>query len=131
MQNYLENVISKNELLDVRELSACYTTNVTASIGFGIEVDTINNPNNEFRWCGKKLMEFSIWNGIRWFLYFSAPNIMSLFRIKSTDPAVEEFLRSIVRQNLEQREKNNVVRKDLFQLLIQLRNTGSYIINNM
>lgn len=34
------------------------------------------------------------------------------------------FFSEIVRQNLEYREKNNIVRKDYFQLLMQIRNTG-------
>lgn len=35
------------------------------------------------------------------------------------------FIRSVVQENLEYREKNNVARKDFFQLLIQLRNSGN------
>lgn len=31
---------------------------------------------------------------------------------------------SVVRKTIEHREQNNVVRKDLLQLLLQLRNTG-------
>lgn len=31
----------------------------------------------------------------------------------------------LVRQTLELREKHNIVRKDFFQLLVQLRNTGN------
>ncbi|XP_055298525.1 probable cytochrome P450 6d5 [Sitodiplosis mosellana] len=55
---------------------------------------------------------------------------MSVFRIKIVNNKVEKFFRSISRQNLEYREKNNVVRKDIFQLLIQLRNTGTVQLDN-
>ena len=43
---------------------------------------------------------------------------------------VEEFIFSVVQQNLEFREKNHVTRKDFFQLLIQLRNTGTVQLDN-
>ena len=46
----------------------------------------------------------------------------------STD--VEDFMKSVVSQNLEYREKNNISRKDFFQLLIQLRNTGNVSLDD-
>lgn len=45
--------------------------------------------------------------------------------MKSVDQSVEDFIISLVKGNLDYREKNNVSRKDFFQLLIQLRNTGA------
>ena len=125
LQNYLDKLVDKNELLDAREISACFTTNVTASVAFGIDVDTINEPNNEFRECGRKIFSLDIHNIIRSFLFFNSPEIMKFIRMKMCDPEVEKFLRMITSQNLELREKNNVSRKDIFQLLVQLRNTGT------
>lgn len=41
------------------------------------------------------------------------------------DRDVEEFFMSITRQTLELREEKNIMRKDFFQLLVQLRNSGN------
>lgn len=49
---------------------------------------------------------------------------MAYINLKSVDNDIEAFILDLVKQNIELREKNNVSRKDLFQLLIQLRNTG-------
>lgn len=125
LQNYLENVAKKQELLDVREIAASHTTNVIASVAFGLEVDTITNPNNDFRVCGRKIFESSFMNAVRSFGMFVAPKLLSILRVKVVDTKVEAFIRTIVKQNLEHREKNNVVRKDFFQLLVQLRNNGT------
>lgn len=35
-----------------------------------------------------------------------------------------ECMKKLVRRTIEYREKNNVIRKDMLQLLLQLRNTG-------
>lgn len=96
-----------------------------ASVAFGIDVDSINDPNNQFRVCGRKIFESTIWNGFRLVMNFFIPKMMTLLRIKSVDKSVEKFIMSVVKQNLEYREKNNVSRKDIFQLLIQLRNSGA------
>lgn len=125
LQDYLGKLSKNGELLDVREISASFATNVIASVAFGIEIDAINNPNNEFRVCGRKIFELSLWNAIRSLFGFIAPKIMDVLRLKSIDADVETFIKSMVKQNLEYREKNNVVRKDFFQLLIQLRNNGT------
>ena len=50
---------------------------------------------------------------------------MNFLRLKSIPPKVESFIFAVTKQNLEYREKNNVVRKDFFQLLVQLRNNGT------
>jgi len=50
---------------------------------------------------------------------------VKLFHIRAVDKDVEQFMTSVVKQNLIYREKNNIVRKDFFQLLVQLRNTGN------
>lgn len=45
-------------------------------------------------------------------------------KLKTVDQDVEDFIMSVVRKTIDYREQNNVVRKDLLQLLLQLRNTG-------
>lgn len=88
-------------------------------------MDTINDPNNDFRKYGRQILELSIDNAFRRLISFIAPELMSLLRIKLVNPNIEKFIVAMVKQNLEYREKNNISRKDFFQLLIQLRNTGT------
>lgn len=88
-------------------------------------MDTINDPNNDFRKYGRSALELTIDNAFRRLMYFIAPELMSALRIKCVNPNIEKFIVSMVKQNLEYREKNNICRKDFFQLLIQLRNTGT------
>lgn len=126
----MDKLADKRELLDAREIAACFTTNVTASVAFGFDVDTINDPNNDFRVCGRKIFTPNIRNIIRSFLFFNSPQIMKFLKMKLCEPEVEKFLLEITKQNLEYREKNNISRKDIFQLLIQLRNTGTVQLDN-
>ena len=75
LENYLENLIDKNELLDVREISARHSTNIIASVAFGLDVDTISEPNHEFRENGRKIFASTFINAIRFFLKFIAPKL--------------------------------------------------------
>lgn len=125
LQTYLKKLIESDEMFDVREITACYSTNVIASVAFGVDVDTISDPNHDFRKYGRKIFERSIWTGFRQLIGVAAPKLMSLLRIKGVDASVEHFIRTLVKETLEYREKNNIVCKDFFQLLIQLRNSGT------
>lgn len=50
--------ISPNEPFDVKDLAARYTTDVIGSCAFGIETNSLENPNTEFRVMGKEVLKF-------------------------------------------------------------------------
>lgn len=124
LQKYLSRLADTDEPFDVKEIAARYSTNSIVSVAFGIKVDAINDPENEFRVCGRNLIEPSFWNTFKRILLLGAPKLMIALRIKFFGSEVEKFITSIVKSNLELREKNKIVRKDLFQILIKLRNGG-------
>lgn len=125
VRSYLENFERKKELFDVRTITSCMVIDVIASVVFGLEVDSINNRQNDFYVAGMEIIESNIMNSIRQTLNFIAPKLMSFLRIKLNPESVDTFMRSVVKQNVEYREKNKIIRKDLFQLLIQIRNNGT------
>lgn len=63
-------------------------------------------------------------NGLRAFSTLIYPKLQKMLKLKSVDDDVESFMLNVVRDTLTYRERNNVIRKDLMQLMIQLRNTG-------
>lgn len=125
LQNYMEKIANGERVTDMREVAARYSTNVIASVAFGNEINCIDNPNTSFRRYGRKVFDLNIKNGLRFLLSNMAPSIMQVLHIRTQDRDVEDFMRSMVEKTLNFREKSNVVRKDFFQLLVQLRNTGS------
>lgn len=126
MQDYMEkNVISRNDIFDIRDLLARFTTNVISSVAFGIENDCINDRENVFRKMGMKAFESSYKLMIRNLLVVFLPKVMKFLKIKQTVQEVEDFIMSVVKQSIEYREKNkDFVRKDFMELMIQLKNQG-------
>ncbi len=51
--------------------------------------------------------------------------MQNIFRVKGIDQDVETFMINLVKETIGYREKHNYSRKDLLQLMIQLRNTGN------
>ncbi|KAJ6634112.1 putative cytochrome P450 6a14, partial [Pseudolycoriella hygida] len=95
------------------------------STAFGIEVNTVDNPNIPFRDYGRRAFSPTFLNGLRGFMSFVYPKLQSFIKIKGVDNDIEKFMINLVKDTMEYREKNNISRKDLLQLMIQLRNTGN------
>ncbi|XP_055604436.1 probable cytochrome P450 6d4 [Uranotaenia lowii] len=112
-------------MIDVRELSARYSTDIIASVGFGIETDSINNEDEIFRRMGSKFFALTLKNMFRLGSFFFFPKLLTTLRMKHVDQEVEDFIFNLVQGTMEYRESNGIVRKDMMQLLLQLRNTGA------
>lgn len=69
----------------------------------------------------------SLTSALRTFAILVYPKLQKTLRFKSTDADVEHYIMSLVKQTVQHREKNNMIRKDLMQLLIQLRNNNNSI----
>lgn len=68
LQKAVKSTVEKREEIDMRELVSCFTTNVIASIAFGLDVDAIADPDTPFRKYGRKFCR-KIWK--EWIKKFS------------------------------------------------------------
>ncbi|XP_063700276.1 probable cytochrome P450 6d5 [Culicoides brevitarsis] len=130
LKSFILTAAERNETLEMRDLMARFTTDVVASVAFGNQIDSINNPHETFREMGRKTIGLTFKNLFRLGSLLLAPNLLKITRMKSVDDDVEEFFTQLVQKNLEYREGNRVSRKDFLQLLIQLRNSGSIKLND-
>lgn len=124
LQKFVGQYADTQNTIEMREVAACYATNVISSVAFGLDVDCFVNPKSEFRKYGHMFFDASFKNIIRSNLAIMNPALAKLLRLRFTDKEVNDFFVETVRHNLEYRERNNISRKDFFQMLIQLRNTG-------
>jgi cytochrome P450 family 6 len=132
LQDYIgKEVKSGNDVFDIRDLLARFTTNVISSVAFGIENDCINDRENIFRKIGIKIFTPNLKRTIMRAFTLFVPNIFGFMReklnikIKVTPEEIESFFMAVVQQTIEHREKDkDCERKDFMQLLIQLKNQG-------
>lgn len=113
-----------DKTIEIQDVFSRFAIDVILSIGFGIDSASLKNLNDKFLIYGRKLFDPTLVNVFRINMHFMLPKLANLFRIRLTDKNAENFMIDVVRQNLEYRETSNFVRKDFFQMLIQLKNTG-------
>lgn len=118
----LNKSVKENSAVDIKDLMARFTTDIIGSCAFGIECNSLKNPNSEFREYGKKVFEVDFLTQIKNLVSLVSPEILDFFKVGITRRDVSDFFMNMVEETVGYREKNNVVRKDFMHLLIQLKN---------
>ncbi|XP_046751373.1 uncharacterized protein LOC124414469 [Diprion similis] len=112
---------SQSDLVEVKDLMARFSTDVIASVAFGIECNSLENPEAEFRAWGRKFLQPQ---PVKNTMMALCPSIMMMFNIKFIDEGASNFIINAFKDTVEYRTANNVVRKDFMDLVIQLLTKG-------
>ncbi|XP_059610772.1 uncharacterized protein LOC132257759 [Phlebotomus argentipes] len=123
-QNYLEPIAQANEEIEFKDILARFTTDVIGNCAFGIECNSIKDPDTEFRRIGVKVFQFTNFEMLRIFILSFFQGLGRILKLKVNKPDVSEFFMRILRETIEYREQNNVNRNDFLSLLMQLKNSG-------
>jgi len=124
LEKYFEEPANVEDILDIKEVLARFTTDVIASCAFGIQCNCLRNPDAEFRRWGRKIFEPSLNQNLRDILYFMVPRLAIALRIPNIPSDISKFFMNVAEESVGYRERNNVTRNDFMQLLIQLKNQG-------
>lgn len=116
--------VENGEKIDVemKDVFSRYTNDVIATCAFGIKINSFDDPENSFYTNGKKLMDFgSVKNGIRFFIGFALPKVARMFDIRFFDKIISNIFKSIILDTMDVRQKNNIYRPDMINMLMQVR----------
>jgi hypothetical protein len=80
-----------------------YTTDVIASCAFGINGNSLKDPNADFRMFARKIFDSSIRKGLAGLTAFTAPEIKNLLNLKFLDDDTTRYLRKTVWSTVEYR----------------------------
>lgn len=116
--------------VSVKEAMSSYTTDVIARCGFGIESNSLKNPDAEFRRYLRRVFDYSLRKGLFSITAFLAPHLQNFFRLKLVDNATTKFLREVTWSTVTYREKNNVVCYDYLDNLMEIRKRGTSDVTN-
>uniref|UniRef100_A0A1I8P7W2 Cytochrome P450 n=1 Tax=Stomoxys calcitrans TaxID=35570 RepID=A0A1I8P7W2_STOCA len=133
--NYIAKVVEDGKIhnLEIKSLMTTYAVDIIGSVIFGLDIDSFTKPNNEFRILSINLhgnQKSVLLLRFRRLMAFIYPPLAGLLARLGIKDSVTYGLRDIIARTIEFRESRGVVRKDLLQLLIQLRNTGKISDDN-
>lgn len=122
----LEDVIGEytknNQPFEVKETLGRFTTDIIGSCAFGIECNSLKDPNNFIRKFIQEAAESSTTDTIKMLLVRFIPELYFALGIKSSSKETEDLFVNIFKNIIQCRKVNKRNRKDLFNLL--LKSTG-------
>ncbi|KAJ9594230.1 hypothetical protein L9F63_014390 [Diploptera punctata] len=120
LDNYLDNATADGSPVEVKETMARFTTDVIASCAFGIDSNSLKNPNSEFRAELRKVFETTPLKAIRGLLSIFFPLLLKVITIKAIDDNTMNFVRNTLWNTAK--EKHEILRNDFLDNLRELRN---------
>uniref|UniRef100_A0A1I8NRZ3 Cytochrome P450 n=1 Tax=Stomoxys calcitrans TaxID=35570 RepID=A0A1I8NRZ3_STOCA len=118
-----EKCLEEAEDLNVTELNTRYVTDGTGEVLLGLECNSLEDPNVEFRQVCRKMFRRSNFN-IRWHIFkHTYVNIMKYFGHKNISHCIETFFRDTVCTNIKAREQQAIVRHDFVDILLEMKTT--------
>lgn len=117
--------------LDVKEFSGLYSTDVIASCAFGVEANSMENPEAEFRKVGRQLFELTIKRGLEFTSFFMLSEVTKFFNCKFFTESVTEFITKSITYVMGEREKSGITRNDLIDTLIEIKKSDGEMTMDM
>jgi cytochrome P450 family 6 len=100
--------------VDVTETMARFTTDVIASCAFGINSNSLKNPDAEYRRYLRKVFDFTILKGLAGVMMFFALKLKNIFKLKFLDDKTSNYIRKIVWLTVDYRSGNMSIESHLF-----------------
>lgn len=107
---------------EFKDLARKFTVDTIATCAFGIEVNSFQNPKNDFHRIAAKVANFgSIATTIKFIGYFVVPKVMNFLKIKFFDQETTDFFQDAISETMKAREDKGIIRHDMINLLMQAK----------
>ncbi|KAK9702063.1 Cytochrome P450 [Popillia japonica] len=111
---------SRVEPLEVKDACGRFLTDVIGNCAFGIECNSLKDPNTEFRVKGKRVVNLTNFEMFIAFLSITFPTVMKRLGGRVTPKESADFYWNVIKDTTEYRQRNGVRRNDALQLLIDM-----------
>ncbi|XP_011865314.1 PREDICTED: cytochrome P450 9e2-like [Vollenhovia emeryi] len=119
--NSLAQLPPEQRTKEMRDVFTKYTSDVIATCAFGISIDTMKNPKNDFYVYGKEASSFNVISFIKLYIFRSIPWLARFINLKLIRQQIAHFFRNLVATTIKIRDENGIVRPDMLQLMMESR----------
>lgn len=117
--------------IETKDMSARFTTDVIGNCAFGIECNSLKNPDTEFRVQAKRLFALTKFEMLMNLLTFLIPDFMRMCKVRFFPKEATDFFWGVIKKTAEYREKNGVSRNDAMQLLLDMKTNLTLTFNEL
>lgn len=120
MIEVLEEMMQNDNVIEIKDILARFTTDVIGSCAFGIKCNSLKNSQAEFRVMGNRAFVHTRADFVRNAVVCASPSLAKTLRLGIFPSEVSNFFKNAVQDTIAFREKNKVTRNDFLQLLIKM-----------
>jgi len=129
LEEFFSNAARMGETLEAKDIYGKLALDAIATSGFGIESNSMKDPDNVFRITALKLIRAEPYVSklffIKMFIMLMAPKLAGSLGWSMFPDGTAEFFAKIIRQTLEERRKSGARRNDIIDLLVdELKDQG-------
>ncbi|CAH1113652.1 unnamed protein product [Psylliodes chrysocephalus] len=125
-KNFVNYLLNKNQDIvevEMKNVATRFANDVIATTAFGVQVDSLEEPNNEFYKMGAQVTDFS---SLRKALQFTRatvfPGSTKISKVYIFENPSRQFFIDLIENNLKLREEKGIVRQDMLHLLLEAKN---------
>ena len=107
--------------LELKDAFTKYTNDVIATCAFGIDVNSMKDPENTFYVYGREATSFGRLQSLKFFAVRMFPWLCRLLGIKVFKQKIVDFFKELVASAIKVRDENGIVRPDMIQLMMETR----------
>lgn len=107
--------------IDIKEAISRYTNDVIATCTFGIAIDSMQYPENEFYEQATKLSGVSSSRSIKALMLYYFPGLSKFLGLKLINGSTRTFFRNVVEEAVRNRIEKGAKRSDMIQLMMEIK----------
>lgn len=121
--DFLSKLPESERELELKVVLSKFTNDVIASCAFGIEVDTIKNPNNELFVKGKQAVNMGGFITLmKQMVNRNMPFLANVLNFSFLPKNLAKFFEDLINDTMKTRQEKGIYRPDMLQLLMEQRN---------
>lgn len=128
-EGYIDKIAEKGETVEIRDLTAKFTTDSIGVCAFGLNMNAIGDQDSEFREIGRDMFKTDFLNNLRRLLREMSPTLYRLLKPVVYNKKMNDFFIGLMKETFEYRAENNVYKHDFVDTLMELKKQKK--LNNM
>lgn len=121
--SHLRHAAEMKTIVDFKQLCGMYTTDIIGNLVYGLDCNSMKDPDNEFRRYGKRFFEPTQAEFMKEMFATAFPKVAKSLGLILTNESVRKFFMETTRKTVEYRKKNNIQRNDFLQQFMEIQST--------